>query len=319
MFGRKALAAMLARRGDDEGEGDPGEVAARCASMLRGGVAPGRVFRLLADEAPTGSTVSQINARVEGGETPGSAIACCQAAQNGGTGWKLLAASWQLVEETGAPLADALERTSLALRSLQRLQDRRGVLLSGPRATIRLVAALPPLVLVLGWLLGFDPSPVLLSWAGVAMLSVGLLLLVAGVFWAQRLTHSIQTEDRVAGIELELASVALGGGSAPREAVRRVVDCVDRIGIEWVSYDGFRDDSVLMKTLRRSAAVGMPLGPLLLAEAASLRESSHAELEAGAERLGVRVLIPLGVCVLPSFIVMGVLPVVISMMIGGSL
>lgn len=310
---------MFGRRSDEEGEGDPGEVAARCASMLRGGVAPGRVFRLMADEGPVGSSVSQINARVEGGETPGTAIARCQAAQNGGTGWKILAASWQLAEETGAPLADALERTASSLRSLQRLQDRRDVLLSGPRATIRLVAALPPLVLALGWLLGFDPSPVLLSWAGMAMLSVGLTLLVAGVLWAQRLTRRLQSEDRVAGIELELAAVALGGGSAPRDAVRRVVDCVDRNGIEWVSYEGFCDDGALMKTLRRSAAIGMPLGPMLLAEAAALRDSSHAELESGAERLGVRVLIPLGVCVLPSFIVMGVLPVVISMMTGGSL
>lgn len=312
----------VVKKGRQEGateEMTPGVFAARCASLLRGGVAPGRVCEVIAEETPTGSLARQISMVVSSGETPGHAIAMCVASHDDSADWKLLAAAWQLAEQTGAPLAAALDRLAEALQSLQRLRERRGVLLAAPRATTRMVATLPPLVLLLGWLLGFDLTPVLLSWGGLGMLSLGFVLLAAGVTWARRLTDHLQAEDRVAGIECELVWVALGGGSPPFEAIRRVVDCVDRIGVPWVSYDRFCGDATLMKAVKRAADVGMPLGPLLLAEAGSLRASAHAELESAAERLGVRVLVPLGVCVLPSFIVMGVLPVVISMLAGSSL
>lgn len=310
-------------RGPGHHETAPAEVAARCASMLRGGVTPSRVFAMLATEQPEGSIEQRIHRAIEAGESPGAAIAHCELQQHRrgvdptvGAEWKVLAVSWQLAEETGAPLAAALERISAALLSLRRLRERRSVLLSGPRATTRLVAALPPFVLVLGWALGFDPSPVILSWSGVGMVSSGLLLLGAGMLWARRLVRRLQDEDRVEGIELELVWIALGGGSAPANAVRHVVDCIDRTRIDWVAYDRFCVDGVLAEVIRRAAAIGMPLQHLLLAEAESLRARRQAELEASAERLGVRVLVPLGVCVLPSFILMGVLPVVISMVRG---
>ncbi|QIM17981.1 hypothetical protein G7066_03540 [Leucobacter coleopterorum] len=185
---------------------------------------PQRVFGLIAKDAPMSAIEHQIHRLIEAGELPGVAIMACamewQTAYRGRTNdtieWRLLAAAWQLAEETGAPLADALERISMALLSLRRLQERRDILIAGPKATTRMVVTLPPLVLAMGWLLGFDPSPVLLSWAGATMVSVGLLLLGAGVFWAQRLTQRVQTQDRVAGVELELVWIALRGGGSPR-------------------------------------------------------------------------------------------------------
>ncbi|QIM17982.1 hypothetical protein G7066_03545 [Leucobacter coleopterorum] len=95
--------------------------------------------------------------------------------------------------------------------------------------------------------------------------------------------------------------------------MRRVVDCIDQTGNDWVAFERFCGDGSLSEVMRRATSVGIPLGPLLLSESAALRASSHTELEAAAERLGVGILVPLGICILPSFIVMGVLPVVISM------
>ena len=53
---------------------------------------------------------------------------------------------------------------------------------------------------------------------------------------------------------------------------------------------------------------------MLLVEAAAARARTLAELERQAERLAVSVLLPIGVCVLPSFIVLGVLPVLLAVM-----
>lgn len=284
-------------------------VTARCAALLRGGVLPARVFGVLASESPEGAEVKEIHGRVSEGGDIAAAIAACA-----GNEWGMLASAWRLSEQAGAPLAPTLDRMATALRALERLRDRRRVLVSGPQSTVRLVASLPPVALGLGWLLGFDPLPLMLTPLGLCLVFIGALLLGGGVVWARRLVRRLQLADRIAGIECDLVWIVLGGGAAPGEAVRRVVDCVDDLGARWVSFDAFCSAGVLQSSVRRASALGMPLRPLLLEEADSLRDRTHSEMEAAAERLGVRVLLPLGVCVLPSFIIMGVVPVIITML-----
>ncbi|RGE19376.1 type II secretion system F family protein [Leucobacter sp. wl10] len=290
---------------------DAAETALRCSALLRGGVPPARVFELLAAEAPAGSIAAELSARVGAGETAVSALA-----GQGSPEWRVIAVAWALAEESGAPLAPALERIGGALRAIEQLRGRRTVLLSGPRATVRLVSALPPLALLLGGLLGFDPLPVLLSPAGAVLVTIGIALLLSGITWGRALHRSVERSDRIAGLELELVWIALGGGAHPRAACRRAVDRVDDIGAEWVAFDSFGREGTLAAVIGAAARSGTPIGPMLLEEASAGRIRAQAELEREAERLGVRVLVPLGVCVLPSFIVLGVVPVLISM-IGG--
>ncbi len=287
------------------------ETVARCATLLRGGVAQRRILPLLAEEPGACPEVRRIAERVLEGGSPADAIGRAP-----GSDWQLLAAAWQLAEETGAPLAPVLERIASSLQALARLSERRAVLLAGPRATIRLVSALPLLAIGLAWLLGFDPLPILFSFAGLLMTVFGGLLLALGVAWAARMTRSLEEDDRVAGLELELVWIVLGGGAPPSTARVRVADCVDRLDVDWVRFDDFCRGSLLDAVLERGAAVGAPLGPLLLEEASAARARALTDLEHAAERLGVRVLIPLGVCVLPAFIVLGVLPVLIAMLSG---
>lgn len=230
--------------------------------------------------------------------------------------WRVLAAAWALAEQSGAPFAPALERISVALRSLSELRERRAVLLSGPRMTVRLVSALPPLALLLGGLLGFDPVPVLLGPVGLVLLIVGTGLLGAGIAWARALRKAVERRDHVAGIELELAWIALSGSASPGEALLRVADCIAEWKVEWASFDELCEGRVLRNALAAAQGLGVPIRPLLLEEAEAGRVRSQAELESEAERLGVRVLIPLGVCVLPAFVILGVLPVLFSMLGG---
>jgi tight adherence protein B len=257
---------------------------------------------VLAEEPRAAGSTIEVSGRVQRGEPVAAAIATLNAPE-----WRVLAVAWSLAEESGAPLAPALDRIGAALRALERLRERR---------TVRLVSALPPLALVLGWLLGFDPFPVLLSPVGAVLLPTGAALLLAGIAWGRALRRRVEQTDRVVGMELELVWIALRGGAHPRAASRRTVDCVDRFGAEWVPFDGFRRDRTLRAVIGSAERTGTPLGPMLIEEAASVRVRAEADLERSAERLGVRVLIPLGVCVLPSFIVLGVVPVLVSMLGG---
>lgn len=290
---------------------DVAEVIVRCTAVLRGGVPATRVFGHLAAEVGAQSVIREIDRRVVSGASVADAIAA-----EPGQEWKLFAAAWNLAEGSGSPIGPVLDRMVVALRSIEALSERRSVLLAGPRATVRLVLALPPVALGLGWLLGFDPSPVLFSPFGALLTCVGVLLLLVGAFWTRTLTSRVEEADHVAGLEYDLVWIALGAGRTHQEAVRIVVDSVDHFRAHWVPFDAFLAESGLQTTLRRACAVGAPVRVTLLDAADTARLRSLAEMERAAERLGVRILMPLGVCVLPAFMVMGVLPVVISMLNG---
>lgn len=290
------------------------DVVSQCSALLKGGVAPSRVFNVLSREQDVSRDVGAIDTKIRAGADVAAAIAATE-----GPEWKVLAAAWDLAETSGAPLAPALDRMAEALQSIERVRERRGVLLAGPRATVRLVVALPPVALGLGWALGFDPTPVLFSPLGAGLILIGVLFLVAGVLWARAMTHRVQGADTVAGLACELVWIALGSGGAHATAVRQVVDAVNRFDVSWVPFDAFLQDSELARTLRRGHSLGLPIRAMLLQEAGDARARCEAALESAAERLAVQVLLPLGTCVLPSFMVLGVAPVVISMLTGGEL
>lgn len=294
-----ALAERLRRLrgGRREPVANAGAVAARAAVLLRGGVPRPRVLEMLAEED------RQVRSWLDSGRGP---------TPEG----RLLAAAWAVAERTGAPFATALERIAEALDQLTALRERREVLLTAPRMSIRLVSALPPLAAALGALLGFDPIGVLLAPAGLPLTAAGVALLVGGIRWAGALAGAVASRDRASGFELILTEIALAGGGPPEQAIRVVADCAADADAEWIDYGALRDDGPVRSVLASAAATGAPAGPMLVAEARAAGARAHAELEREAERLGIRVLIPLGVCVLPAFVALGVLPVVLSMLGG---
>lgn len=283
--------------------------ALRAAALLRGGVPAAKVWRVLGEEPGAPPQLVMIAERVAEGQQNSAALAC-----SGEPEWRVLAAAWALAQQSGAPSALMLERIADALISLERLRERRSVLLAGPRATIRLVGALPLVALLMGAALGFDPLSVLLSPAGAVLAAIGGLLLLLGVRWASMLTNRLAAAEWVSGIECELCWIALSGGASQTMALRRVVDAVDRFGVDWVKLSAMRSDGSVREVLRVATLHGTPAGPMLLAEANAARVRTLTELEREAERLAVRVLFPIGVCVLPSFIVLGVLPVLFAVM-----
>ena len=58
------------------------------------------------------------------------------------------------------------------------------------------------------------------------------------------------------------------------------------------------------------------MADLLRAEAARRRRTARADGAARAAALGVRLMLPLGVCVLPAFVLLGVVPLIVSVVTG---
>jgi tight adherence protein B len=103
-----------------------------------------------------------------------------------------VAAAWQVAHRSGAGLAGALARTAETLRDDRRTRRLVSTELAAARATARMMAALPVLVLLLGVGLGGDPLGFLLhSPVGTGCLVAGLALTYAGTSWLDRVADAV--------------------------------------------------------------------------------------------------------------------------------
>jgi tight adherence protein B len=219
-----------------------------------------------------------------------------------------LAAMWRVATESGAPVASALRAAASALRDAAVSARVARIALAGPRATARLVVAMPAVAVVFGALLGYDTVGVLLgSPIGWACLALGSGLMVIARLWSARLIAKAAVVDPMPGLSLDLLAVALSGGGSVRTA-RSIVDlALRRSGL------GTTDERAdAMVDL--ASAVGIPIGELLRAEADDVRRASAASAAERAAALETALMLPLGVCVLPAFVVLGVVPLLVAVM-----
>ena len=287
-----------------------GTVALRLSSLLRGGLHQSRALEHLATQpGAEGETAHRICERIEAGLGESDAIAA-----EPGEAWNLLAATWHIAEASGAPLAPSLERMSEALSRLQTLSRRREVLLAGPKGSVMLIASLPFVAVIVGELLGVSSARQLISFPGVLLLVVGLLLLTVGIAWGLAMIRAVTTKDHAAGFEFDLLWIALAGGGSPDRARRIVVHNVDRFRAVWVNLDAFLEAGEATAALNLAHTSGISLRDLVALQSETLRENTHRDLERDAERLALKVLLPLGMFVLPAFICIGVIPLLLGML-----
>ncbi|MDQ4492102.1 type II secretion system F family protein [Sinomonas sp. ASV486] len=124
-----------------------------------------------------------------------------------------------------------------------------------------------------------------------------------------------------AGLGLPRAlEVAARVADGPADALTRAAAAL-QLGTDWAHAwpDAPPSSDVwqLREALDFAAATGAPSAELLYARARQLRRSRHRDLERRAAALGVRLVIPLGVCSLPAFLCLGVVPVLLAMIPGG--
>ncbi|MCH6469061.1 type II secretion system F family protein [Sinomonas terrae] len=129
---------------------------------------------------------------------------------------------------------------------------------------------------------------------------------------------------------LELVAAMLESGSSLHRALRIVTHAVGEgngsaaraatalgLGVPWedawATASGDRLARELHEALDFAAASGAPSAELISARARMLRRERHRELERRAAALGVRLVVPLGVCSLPAFLCLGIVPVLLSM------
>lgn len=110
----------------------------------------------------------------------------------GFTDLKQISAAWIVSQQTGAAFSDSLQQTAKIIRNKQSAWVLAKTELSGAVATGWLMVALPMLALIGGQSLGLQPVDFLLTnWVGNLCLTCGLLGLLSGHWWLQRLALSV--------------------------------------------------------------------------------------------------------------------------------
>ena len=262
--------------------------------------------------------------------------------------------SLRMSESAGAPLATSLERAAEhAEERIDALLGRQSAL-AAPRATGRILSWLPLLGLGLGVLMGSDPVGVLTgSILGALTGMLGLGLAFAGRRWTAALVHRAEVESarpstRAANAEseteksaspagtapvdtalvLELLAAQLRAGLAPLAALGTLAEALNsralhtvcqrlQMGSGWGNaWSGSAAGTFgeLRDALAPAYTGGAPSTALLLSLADAHRLSERRAAERAAGKLSVALVVPLGLCSLPAFICLGIVPILISLL-----
>ncbi len=190
-----------------------------------------------------------------------------------------------------------------------------------------------------------------LVWPGVALLAACLLWpgwggAVLGAV-AAAVVHRLVSGSETPAQRRERAEVArdlpllvlflaaaLRAGAATSNAVRQAAaalpgPCADRLLVAadrlalgvpparvWSALASDPELGAVGRSLARAERTGAPVAVVVERLADDLAAASRAQVEDRARGVGVRAAVPLGVCLLPSFLLLGIVPLVVSLVAG---
>ena len=168
---------------------------------------------------------------------------------------------------------------------------------------------------------------------GPVGLVAGAVAGVAVAVWLRRLEPASvrrrrEAIDEALPLAVDLLASCLAAGQAPAVALQQVTDVVDhplrdelqevatrlRLGADpirvWRDVAAHPQLGSWGRTVLRAVDSGASVADAMAAHADDLRQASRSRGEARARAVGVRAALPLGVCLLPAFVLLGVVPLV---------
>ncbi|WP_084079241.1 type II secretion system F family protein [Demequina sp. NBRC 110057] len=257
-------------------------------------------------------------------------------------------AAGRLAGEGGMPLAGVLRRVLVVVHARREAADACEAALAGPRMSARVLAWLPLAGLGLAALL--DPGAITLvatTPLGWVLLAAGALLTWLGRRWTRALLARADPprSDIPVGVGLALVDAVLAAGVDVAGALTRVGSVVGGAEGEALREAGARlaagaawDDAwggevvgsakrerhdglagAVRGALRAAHLAGASAAPALAAAVdAELRDERRVAQKAAAE-LSVTLSLPLTLCLLPAFILVGVVPLIASVIASADL
>jgi tight adherence protein B len=280
----------------------------RLSVLVKAGVSLRTAWREVVEDSPAEvqGRLRGISERLQTGVRHASAVA--EVCAGGGEPWKALSAVVTVADESGAPIAEALWACGESLREEAVLRRQLLALAEGPRLTTWVLGALPVVGLVAAETLGAGAVSFLVGTTlGRILLALSLTAVAGAGWWMTALVSRAFPRQGSGALARELLVISANGGASPEEAVRRVCRVLTSVGSD--------DQSAGLEALSGlSRRAGIPIAQLARADAQWARTERRLEADEAAARLNVTILIPLGVLVLPAFVVVSVIPVAMGLM-----
>lgn len=280
----------------------PAATVHRLGVLLAAGVPPASAWSYLGS---AGGRTAAIAERIARGAAP--SIAILDEAAPSEPAWRGLAAAWAVATEAGAPLAPSLRAFADALRDIAESDRAATVALAGPASTARMVVVLPLIGVLFGVVMGFDTIGTLFTTPfGLLCLVAGVMLMLLSRWWSRRLVARARPSGVLPGLRLDLVAIAVSGGGAVDRSVAAVDQALTTSGLP------LGDSDVVDEVLALSRRAGVPAAELLRAEAGEARREARAAAQRDSATLATTLMLPLGLCVLPAFMLLAVAPLLLS-------
>lgn len=160
--------------------------------------------------------------------------------------------------------------------------------------------------------MGVDALGVLLGTPfGWGCLLVGAGLTLGGARWHRRMLRRLTQTDHSDGLLLLCVGLGVQAGRDPASACAETDRWLMRVGAHDDRDDERQRLQQLIALWRRS---GVPMLDLLRAQFDELAHARQARLRVRAAQLESRLLLPLGLCSLPAFVVVAILPMIASIL-----
>ena len=209
---------------------------------------------------------------------------------------------------TGANWARELDDLAEEIKERDALDRDATVAGAGATLSARTIAALPFLMLPIAVKQAVDPAVAI-------CMALGLALGFAGYRWLTRIVPTAPADDPMATLAVELAAAVSAGlsldgalreAATRRDELARAVRRVD-LGGRWVDVLT-TEAGEIARAVQDAMATGIPVELSLRRRAQEIRHRNAQAFEERVQRAPIRMVVPLVTCILPSFVLVGIVP-----------
>ncbi len=212
-----------------------------------------------------------------------------------------------IARETGAPRTRVLRVVADALDSNIELMREATIASTSARHSALVLTALPAFTLIATELFGIHALGFLLGAPiGWLCLVIGAGASFGGWKWMDHLRRRIPTPSPATGVMGDVVAEILSVTGIRKDVEKALRASGERWGLdsEWTSIADIR---------AAARETGIPVSGLIRADSQERRRSTRFTVREATERLPGQMLIPLGVCLFPAFVVLTVVPAVAGM------
>jgi len=222
---------------------------------------------------------------------------------------------WRLATRLGGPAANALNRLAEVFLATEKAKQEVALAFAAPKATAKLVLGLPFVALGLAQTLGMNPLGAIFgSVLGFISLALGLSLLIIGQLWSQRILAGAAPKERDPGCLIDCTVIGLQAGLPLDQArVAAEVNFSEVFNLEPEE----QAQLAIAGAGQLSRNTGAAVTQILTSVADRIRERERYDSANKIARLSIRLMIPLGIAVLPAFVLLSVVPIAISLLSSG--